>query len=100
VFLNTLGVGYKPAAVPPFENKTQSYADLAGEMSSSWVSFVAELDPNAWRGNASAAWPQYDVDEPMDWVFDANVTSYAEPDTYRKEGMALINKHNLDVYQR
>jgi carboxylesterase type B len=100
VFLNTLGVGYKPAAVPPFENKTQSYADLAREMSSSWVSFVAELDPNAWRGNASAAWPKYDVAEPMDWVFDANVTSYAEPDTYRKEGMALINKHNLDVYQR
>jgi carboxylesterase type B len=100
VFLNTMGLGYAPAAVPPFTGKPQSYADLAREMSSSWVSFVAELDPNAWRGNASAVWPVYDVAEPMDWVFDANVSSYAEPDTYRKEGMALINKHNLDVYLR
>ena len=45
-------------------------------------------------------WPKYDIANPMDMVFDANVSSYAEPDTYRKEGMALINAHNYDVYQR
>jgi hypothetical protein len=36
----------------------------------------------------------------MDFVFDANVSSYAEPDTYRKEGMALINDNALSVYNR
>ena len=74
-------------------------------MNSNWISFVHDLDPNAWReandfNGTEALWPVYDVSNPMDMVFDANVSSYAEPDTYRKEGMALINAHNYDVYQR
>ncbi|KAI8937076.1 hypothetical protein NX059_006294 [Plenodomus lindquistii] len=105
VFNNLQGVGYLPAAAPPFENKTQSYRDLARFMSSSWVSFVHDLDPNAWRENnawhgAEGLWPKYDVEDPLDFVFDANVTSYAEQDTYRKEGMELINANNLAVYLR
>jgi carboxylesterase type B len=104
VFLNLQGVGYAPAAVPPFTNKTESYRDLARFMNSNWVSFVHDLDPNAWRKTyswkgAEGMWPKYDVNNPMDFVFDANVTSYAEPDTYRKEGMDLINA-NAAVYQR
>jgi len=96
VFLNLQGVGYAPAAVPPFTNKTESYRNLARFMDSNWVSFVHDLDPNSWRqtnawnGN-EALWPKYSLENPMDMVFDANVSSYAEPDTYRKEGMKLIN---------
>ncbi|KAA8615586.1 PnbA Carboxylesterase type B [Pyrenophora tritici-repentis] len=105
VFNNLNGVGYLPAAVPPFENKTESYRELANFMNSNWISFVHDLDPNAWRettdfNGTEAMWPVYDVANPMDFVFDANVSSYAEPDTYRKEGMALINAHNYDVYMR
>lgn len=105
VFLNLLGVGYAPAAVPPFTNKTQSYRDLSRFMSSSWVSFVSDLDPNSWResgvwNGAEELWPLYDVANPQDYVFDANVTSYAEADTYRKEGMGLVNANNLEVYER
>jgi len=74
-------------------------------MNSNWISFIHDLDPNAWRetydfNGTEAQWPVYDVSNPMDMVFDANISSYAEPDTYRKEGMALINAHNYDVYQR
>ena len=36
---------------------------------------------------------RYDVIKPMDYVFDANVTSFAEDDTYRVEGMKLINEY-------
>jgi carboxylesterase type B len=106
VFLNLMGVGYLPAAVPPFTNKTQNYRDLSRFMSSSWVSFVSDLDPNAWREGAGVwngteeYWPQYDVADPKDYVFDANVSSHAEADTYRKEGMDLINANNLEVYLR
>jgi carboxylesterase type B len=105
VFLNVAGVGYAPAAVPPFTNKTQSYRDLAAFMNSNWVSFVADLDPNKWRetyawNGTEEMWPKYDVAKPMDFVFDANVSSYAEPDTYRKEGMQLINDNALEVYMR
>ncbi|KAI4928154.1 uncharacterized protein J4E92_005637 [Alternaria infectoria] len=105
VFLNLQGVGYLPAAAPPFENKTESYRDLSRFMNSNWVSFIHDLDPNAWRetydyNGTEAMWAPYDNANPMDMVFDANVTSYLEPDTYRKEGMALINAHNYDVYGR
>ncbi|CAN9146880.1 unnamed protein product [Alternaria alternata] len=105
VFLNLQGVGYRPAATPPFENKTENYRDLSRFMNSNWVSFIHDLDPNSWRetydfNGTEPMWPRYDNANPMDFVFDANVTSYAEPDTYRKEGMELINAHNFDVYQR
>ncbi|KAF2828339.1 carboxylesterase family protein-like protein [Ophiobolus disseminans] len=105
VFLNLEGVGYRPAAVPPFTNKTESYRSLARFMDSSWVSFVHDLDPNAWRksyawSGAESMWPAYDVANPLNYVFDANVTSYAEADTYRKEGMKLINDNALQVYLR
>ena len=102
MFLNTMGVGYEPAATPPFENKTQPYFDLAHLMDSSWVSFVHDLDPNSYRmGNGSIeTWPVYDVGNPQNFVFDANVTSHAEPDTWRMEGIALINSGNAAVYHR
>ncbi|KAJ4305772.1 hypothetical protein N0V90_001304 [Kalmusia sp. IMI 367209] len=104
VFLNREGTGYFPAATPPFEGKGQNYIDLAKLMDSSWISFFHDLDPNSWKESAAWSgeeedWPVYDVDNPLDFVFDANVTSHAEADTYRKEGMELINAHN-DLYRR
>jgi hypothetical protein len=72
-------------------------------MNSNWVSFVHDLDPNAWRHSLNrpeAMWPKYDVSNPLDLVFDANVTSYVEPDTYRKAGIDLINANNLAIYMR
>ncbi|KAF1851638.1 carboxylesterase family protein-like protein [Cucurbitaria berberidis CBS 394.84] len=105
VFLNLEGRGYVPAAVPPFTNKSESYRDLARFMNSNWVSFVHDLDPNAWRENnawngTEALWPKYDVANPLDIVFDANVSSHTEPDTYRKKGMELINANNYEVFNR
>jgi carboxylesterase type B len=105
VFLNLMGVGYPPVSTPPFENKTQSYRDLSKFMNSNWVSFVHDLDPNAWReggvwNGSEELWPIYDNANPQDYVFDANVTSHAEPDTWRKEGIELINANNLEVYDR
>ncbi|KAL5115743.1 hypothetical protein ACEQ8H_006351 [Pleosporales sp. CAS-2024a] len=105
VFDNVLGVGYRPAAIPPFTNKTQSYRDLAHFMDASWVSFVSDLDPNAWRATydwkgKEAWWPKYELHDPQNMVFDANVSSFAEPDTFRAEGIKLINDNALNVYLR
>jgi len=98
VFNNLQGLGY---AVNPFANKSQSYIDLSNLMSKSWASFIYDLDPNGFSGRQTdvPAWPQYDVNNPMNIVWDANVTSYAEPDTFRKEGIALINA-NAALYHR
>lgn len=91
---NSLGLGY---AVNPFVNKSQSYTELSNLMSNSWASFVHDLNPNSWRArNASVApWPAYDNSNPLNFVFDANVTSYAEPDTWRAAGIKLITDNNL-----
>lgn len=103
MFNNIDGLGYNP---DPFAGEPQSYFALSKLMSCSWASFVHDLDPNSFRtsavgaqiaGNASL-WPNY-IDGPMDIVWDANVSSYAEPDTYRAAGIDLINQASL-VYQR
>lgn len=105
VFNNLLGVGYPPLNPNPFEGKGEGTVALAGFMSSSWAGFVSDLDPNSWRTGAGwngseAAWPKYEIGNPMNIVLDANVSSYAEPDTYRAEGMKLINDNNFGVYRR
>ncbi|BCS22538.1 uncharacterized protein APUU_30763A [Aspergillus puulaauensis] len=101
VFNSLEGVGYRPDILP-FEGKGQSYIDLAGLMSSSWASFIYDLDPNYYKGRDSKIpnWPKYDVEDPQDFVFDANVTSHAEQDTFREEGIALINDNALGVLHR
>jgi len=98
VFNNVNGLGY---AVNPFANKSQSYTDLSDLMSKSWASFVYDLDPNAWTGRPAnvSAWPRYDNANPMNIVWDANVTSHTEADTFRAEGIALINQ-NQALYHR
>ncbi|KAL4969629.1 Alpha/Beta hydrolase protein [Aspergillus stella-maris] len=101
MFNNIEGVGYRPDILP-FAGKGRSYIDLAGLMSSSWISFVHDLDPNGFEGRDEAVplWPKYEMDDPRDFVFDANVTGFVEADTYRAVGMKLINENALGVLQR
>ena len=101
VFDNIAGVGFRPD-IRPFEGKPQRYVELAEFVSRTWVSFVHDLDPNAWRmGNKSVPeWPKYRLDEPEDFVFEVNRTSRVEADTWRKEGIDFINQNALAVYGR
>jgi acetylcholinesterase len=105
VFYNLLGEGYgiyPTVSRKPFLNKPQSYADLAYLMSCSWVSFIHDLNPNDWNTRPAnvTAWPKYSLSNPQNMVWDANVTSHAEPDTFRAEGIKLINDYAASVYQR
>lgn len=108
VFYNLLGVGYvAPGVVPPFQGKGESYRELSRLMDSSWISFVSDLDPNSfrsrWRANGFGGvplWPAYNVQKPENFVFDANITSHPEPDTWRAAGINLINKNNAAVFNR
>jgi hypothetical protein len=103
VFFNTKGVGYPPVAINPFHEKNQAYHNLAKFMDSSWISFIHDLDPNAWRSvwnGTEALWPKYDVAKPRNIVFDANATSYAEDDTYRSAGMKLIVANTAGVHRK
>lgn len=102
MFRNYIGTGFRPDILP-FEGMPQSHFELATLMSSSWASFISDLDPNtAWvggMGNASA-WSKYSVDDPTNFVFDANVTSHTEVDDFRKEGIELMNGNALELYNR
>jgi carboxylesterase type B len=97
VFDNTEGLGYSYVGVNPFEGMPQSYTELARVMSGAWARFVAEGSPGEW-------WPVYEgkEGEPRNWVFDANVTGlgFVEGDTWRREGIELINRWAVDVYGR
>lgn len=90
VMYDAAGVGY---VTDPFANRNQSFFDLAKLMSYSWLSFAHDLDPNAFtqRQAGVPAWPAYDVGNPEDFVFDANVTSYVESDTFRAAGISVVN---------
>ncbi|KAE8316080.1 carboxylesterase family protein-like protein [Aspergillus transmontanensis] len=85
-------------------------ASLADDISSSWVSFIASLDPNAWRqqkaANASAvtpSWPKYAAGELYEMVFRANGSSSVEKDSWRATPIHLINGQPSGIavaYQR
>ena len=94
VFDNTDGLGYSYAGVDPFEGEPDSYVQLAATMSGAWGKFVA-------TGTPGDFWPAY-VEGAQNWVFDANVTGlgFVEDDTWRSEGIKLINSWAESVYYR
>ncbi|KAG9230882.1 Alpha/Beta hydrolase protein [Amylocarpus encephaloides] len=111
------GQGYYMPPVPPFMGKPDSFTSLSKVMGKSWISFVVDLDPNSWKKTNrddwwkpgpkgpredTPIWPQYQLDTPLDIVWDANVTALAflEKDTYRGEAMELINSAAATVFDR
>ncbi|EPT06072.1 hypothetical protein FOMPIDRAFT_1044541 [Fomitopsis schrenkii] len=102
VFDNTNGYGYD-VYPNPFGGMPESYFSLAKLISSSWASFIHDLDPNSFRlhDTTTPPWPVYDNADPQDFVWDANVTelAYSEPDTYRAEGIAAILSLNRVLHR-
>ncbi len=90
VFSNVDGLRY---SVNPFANRSNSYTGLSSLMSKSWASFVYDLDPNGWVGRDTnvPVWPAYSVQSPLNMVWEANITSHTEPDTFRADGMNILN---------
>lgn len=92
VFNNLAGLGYHYGK--PFAGMPDSYRQLSQLMARMWVSFIHDLDPNSGITNETTVrWQTYGRDQPVDLMFDANVTSYSymEPDTWRQEGIDYIN---------
>lgn len=81
---------------------------LASDISSSWVSFIATLDPNSWRHHANSTpvtpiWPKYAAENAYEMVFQANGTSHVERDVWRATQIRLINGEPSGIavaYQR
>ncbi|EED24560.1 extracellular lipase, putative [Talaromyces stipitatus ATCC 10500] len=105
VFDNTAGQGYENAvSVNPFANEPPTFNELASIMSSAWISFVHDLDPNSNAfshkkgiNREGLKWPAYDQKNPSNIAFNVNVTglAYVEPDTFRAEAIAYMAE-NLD----
>ncbi|KAL4739963.1 alpha/beta-hydrolase [Aspergillus similis] len=90
-------------------NTDQDLVSLSHDISSTWVSFIATLDPNAWRqqvANTSAVtptWPKYAAGGQHAMVFRADGDSYVERDTWRATPIRLINGQPSGIavaYQR
>lgn len=97
-FYNTEGLGYPQNGNPnPLggENK-EEYLKLAKQMSRMWLSFVVFGNPNdGVEAEGYEYWPKYEVGERgegigKNFVFEQNVTSHAEEDLYRAEGIEYI----------
>ncbi|KAE8135980.1 carboxylesterase [Aspergillus pseudotamarii] len=101
VFANTEELG---------SDSNGALASLADDISSSWVSFIASLDPNAWRqkeaANVSAvtpSWPKYAARGVTEMVFRVNGGSSVEKDSWRATPIRLINGQPSGIavaYQR
>ncbi len=44
------------------------------------------------RTVAAESWPEYNLDQPQVFVFEQNITSHAEADYYRVEGINYIGE--------
>jgi len=121
---NVQGLGYgdpNPAYPPPFSGKPASYTELANLMSRMWVSFVHDLNPNNHGGRSYVSsdvhvivftdlhpvsdvpqWPTYDNTDgyAQEYVFDANVTSYVEYDTFRAEAIQFMIDESASLFDR
>ncbi|RHZ45901.1 carboxylesterase/lipase family protein [Aspergillus thermomutatus] len=97
VFNNIEGLGYHYGK--PFAGTPESYKQLSKLMTSMWASFIHDLDPNSGIQNSSVHWYPYGRNQPVDMLFDANVTSHMERDTWRKKGIDYINS-KADEYWR
>jgi carboxylesterase type B len=103
VFDNTNGEGYDTS---PFANLTaddeKKFVDLANLMSRSWVSFIADGDPNNHGVENVTSWPAYNSTVGgglgVNMVYTVNGSSYIESDSFRGEGIAFINDNALSVY--
>ncbi|KAK4701275.1 hypothetical protein P7C70_g4958, partial [Phenoliferia sp. Uapishka_3] len=62
---------------------------LAKLMTSHWISFIHDLDPNYTGLNLTVRWPNY-ASEATNMVFERH-GSYIEPDNFREEGIAFVN---------
>lgn len=105
---NLDGVGYAPVRKPPFQGLPQSYRDLASLMAGDWISFIAAGDPNKWNKSEATndsqarivAWTAYDNGTPEIFVYEGNATRAMENDTWRAQGIDLINSLNKEIYGR
>lgn len=59
------------------------------------VSFVHDLDPNTGISNGTQRWEIYDNEDPKLMLFDDNVTSDLEDDTWIKEEIDFVNLLSL-----
>lgn len=105
VFNNIEGLGY---ATNPFGNMSESdnekFNNLSTLMCRSWISFIADGDPNNHGIENVPSWPLYNSSEGggmgINMVYTVNVTnsSYIEWDNWRGEGIAFLMENALSVY--
>ncbi|EJT98043.1 alpha/beta-hydrolase [Dacryopinax primogenitus] len=92
VYSNQLAVDVNPLGTRPND------LSLANLMTSMWISFVNNLDPNYSQVEGAPFWPSYSS-SPKNLVFQNNWlgSSYVEFDNWRQEGIAFINSLGADM---
>ena len=85
---------------PTYDNDLR----IARSVAVAYISFVHNLDPNppsAWNVGDNVdllplpTWPKYSIDDPTNMVLNATAGPWVEADTWRKEGIALMNTYEV-----
>ncbi|KAK4204589.1 Alpha/Beta hydrolase protein [Triangularia verruculosa] len=91
---------------PPIPEGSRAHLQLSHGIAAKLIGYIYTGDPNAISVPGFPTWPKYDVRKPTNLVLNATehpdrLNVHVEPDTWRKEGMAVwpSNPFELD-YRR
>ena len=76
--------------LPEYEH----YRNLSTSIGTAYANFVTTHDPNG--DSMLPVWPRYETTAPKNMVLNAN-ESWAEDDTWRKEGIDFINSISREL---
>ncbi|KAK8252231.1 triacylglycerol lipase [Phyllosticta capitalensis] len=71
-------------------DQKSTFEPLSQIMTSMWISFFSDLDPNNHGQNITIKWPEYSLDVPQSMVFDVNATQLVRVsnDSFREKPIA------------
>ncbi|KAK4641587.1 hypothetical protein QC761_500510 [Podospora bellae-mahoneyi] len=90
---------------PPIPKGSEAHLQLSQGIAAKLIAYIYTGNPNAVSVPGFPVWPKYDVKKPTNMVFNATehpdrLNVHIEPDTWRKEGMAIWPSHPIELDYR
>ncbi|KAK0710453.1 Alpha/Beta hydrolase protein [Apiosordaria backusii] len=87
---------------PPIPAGSQGHLQLSQGIAAKLIAYIYTGNPNSVSVPGFPTWPKYNLKKPVNMVFNATahpdrLNVHLEPDTWRKEGMALWPQNALEL---
>ncbi|KAI9742906.1 MAG: hypothetical protein M1818_003635 [Claussenomyces sp. TS43310] len=98
LFQNFEGLGLEQN---PFEDKGESFYNMASLMGTMWAGFIHSLDPNIGLRDPRLLWPKYSIDNPKRFVFREGMLRWeATESDYRSNALKYINSIQHSIFNK